>query len=64
MSFYKSFHRVSMSICLGDISSVSVFLMLQFGSVDKIKTANQTMWLSKKVIRIHPNQMQFFAVSI
>jgi len=31
-----------MSIGLSDISSISVFLMLRFGSVDKMQTANQT----------------------
>jgi len=31
-----------MSICLDDIDLISVFLMLQFGSVGKMKTANQT----------------------
>jgi len=39
-----------MSISLGDIGLVSVFLMLQFGSVGKIKTANQTKpydWVKK-----------------
>jgi len=31
-----------MSICLGDIDLISVFLMLRFGLVGKMKTANQT----------------------
>jgi len=35
-----------------------------FGSVGKMKTANQTMRLSTKVTRIHPNQMWFFAVLV
>jgi len=30
MSFYKSFHRVSMRIDLCDIGSINVFLMLRF----------------------------------
>jgi len=42
ISFYKNFHWVSMSIGLSDIGSISVFLILRFGSVDKIQTANQT----------------------
>jgi len=33
MSLYKSFHYVSMSIDLGDIDLVNVFLMLRFGFV-------------------------------
>jgi len=43
--------------------------LVWISSVGKIKTANQTkpnqiMRLSKKKIRIHMNQMQFFAVLI
>jgi len=38
------------------------FGLVWFGSVGKIKIANQTMRLSKKMIRIHSNQMRFFAV--
>jgi len=64
MSFYKSFHWVSMSIGLGDINLISVFIMLRFGWQNENHKSNQTMRLSKKVIWIHPNKMWFFAVSI
>jgi len=33
MSLYKSFHYVYMSIGLGDIDLVNVFLMLRFGLI-------------------------------
>jgi len=42
MSFYKSFYGVSMSIGLGEISITNIFLMLRFGLVGEMKTANQT----------------------
>jgi len=50
MSFYKKVHWITMSIGLGDIGYVSVFLTLRFGSLDKIKTVNQTKpcdWVKK-----------------
>jgi len=49
-----------MSIGLVGIYLINISLMLRFDSVGKMKTANQTMRLSKKMIRFHPNQMQFF----
>jgi len=39
-----------MSICLGHICLINIFLMLRFGSVGKMKTANQTKpcgWVRK-----------------
>ena len=45
------FIKISMSISLSDICLTSVFLMLGYGLVGKIKTANQNKsCLSKKMI--------------
>jgi len=46
--------------CTSGFSYVAVWL----GLIDKLKTANQIMWLSKKVTQIYPNEMRFFAVSV
>lgn len=58
-----------MSIYLGDIDLISVYLMLQFGlfgSVGNIKTANQTKpygWIKNWFEHIQ-TKCDFFAVSI
>jgi len=39
-----------MCIGLGEICLINIFLMMRFGSVGKIKTANQITRLSKKMI--------------
>ena len=67
MSFYKSFYWVSMSICLDEICLIKKFLMLRFGLVRLVKWKPHTKpnnALSKKMIRLHPNQMRFFAVLV
>jgi hypothetical protein len=69
MLFYKSFHEVFMSIGLCDISLINVFLMLQFSLIwlgwwNKNLKLNKTKRLSKKLTRIHLNQMRFIAVSV
>ena len=58
-----------MSIGLGDIYLTSIFLILRFGLVwfgwqNQNRKLNQTMRLIKKMIRIHANQMRFFAISV
>jgi len=58
-----------MSIGLCDICLINIFLMLQFGLVwfgwlNENRKPNQTMRLSKKMIRLDPNQMRFFTVSV
>jgi hypothetical protein len=53
-----------MSIGQSDIYLISAFLILRFGLVwfgwlNQNRKLNQTMRLSKKLIRIHPNKMRF-----
>jgi len=56
-----------MSIGTSDIYLISVFLILRFGLVWLIKSKPQTKpnhVVSNKFIRIHPNQMRFFVISV